>query len=78
MVKCIHTLRLCKAIFNVLLNIETIHKDKGGRLSFIEQLLLKTVAVLSIVYKNFAVCCGDQPFVIRFQETDVKGLNRYI
>ena len=74
MVKCVHTLSLREIIVNILLHIKTIHEDEGRRLVLLEQLLLERVTVLSIVDNDFAIGSADKPFVVWFQETDIKAV----
>ena len=65
-VQCVHFLRLSEAIVDVLLDIERVHKNEGRRISFIEQLLLEGVAVLTVVDDDLAVGSAYKPLVVWF------------
>ena len=60
------------------MDIVAIHENESWWLLLVVKLLLETVAVLAIVYKDLAVCSCNQPFVVRFQETDVERVKRRI
>jgi len=71
-VQGVYSLCLGETIFNVLLNIEAVHKDKIWRASLVKQLLFEAVAVLSIVHYYFAAVCCGKPFIVWFQKADVE------
>ena len=56
MVESIHTLRLSEKVVHILLNIEAVHENKSWRVPLFEQLLLKRIAVLSVVDDDFSIC----------------------
>lgn len=72
MVECIDSLRLSEAVVDVFLHVEAVHKNERGRLRSIKQFLLERVTILSVVYNYFAISCADEPFIVRFEETDIK------
>jgi hypothetical protein len=58
-IECIYTFCFSETIVYILLNIEAIHEYEGRRLRFVKKFLFKAVAILSIVDKNFTVCCWN-------------------
>ena len=59
MVKLVYFLGLSKAIINILLDIESIHKAELGRRARIKQFLLKGVGVLPVVDNSLTIACTN-------------------
>ena len=78
MIKRVHALRLSEEIVNILLDIEAVHEDEGGRLILLEQFLLERVAILSVVDNDFAIGSANQPFVVGLQEADIEAVQRRV
>ena len=72
-IKGVYSLGLSEAVINILLHVETVHEDESWRVSFIKELLLERIAILSIVDEYFAISCGSQPLIVRLEERDIKA-----
>lgn len=72
MVQSVDSLGFRKAVIDILLHVEAVHEDESRRSVTLEQLLLKRVAVLAIVYNDFTVGCGSQPLVVWLKEGNIE------
>lgn len=57
MVKSVDSFGFSIIVVNVFLNVKTIHKNESWWRSVIKKFLFKTIAVLSVVDKNFPTIC---------------------
>lgn len=73
MVKSVDSFGFSIIVVNVFLNVKTIHKNESWWRSVIKKFLFKTIAVLSVVDKNFPTICWRKPFVIRLKEANVEA-----